>query len=167
MPGKRTVFFLASLLFIIGVLVTLENIRVIRGFSHHWPVFLLIAGCGFVMLFFKEYKTDQVKLWLGSFIFTLGIFFYYLNFTTWANLATLWPLFLGAVGLSFLCIGISSRTRIYNYFAISFIALCITLTLVFTISPKLWPLSFVVFGISLFILDYLQNKNLGGENESI
>jgi hypothetical protein len=167
MPGKRTVFFLASLLVSVGVLVTLENIKVIKGVSQHWPVFLLIAGCGFVLLFFQEYKTDLVKLWLGTFIFILGIFFYYLNFTTWANLARLWPLFLGAVGLSFLCIGIFSRSKMYNYFAISFITLFITLTLVFTISPRLWPLSFVVFGISLFILDHQLKKNLGGKNESI
>lgn len=166
MPGKKTIFFLASLLVAVGVLVTLENLQVVSGVSQHWPVFLLIAGFGFVLLFFQEYKTDLVKLWLGSFILTLSIFFYYLNFTTWANLATLWPLFLGAVGLGFLCVGFFSRSRVYYYFAVSFIALFITLTLVFSISPRLWPLSFVVFGISLFILDYLKKKGLGRENES-
>ena len=69
-------------------------------------------------------------------------------------------LFLGIVGLSFLSIGVLSRQRIYNYFAVSFIALFIVFTLVFSISYRLWPLSFVVFGISLFILDYLQIKKI-------
>ncbi|MCJ7579713.1 MAG: hypothetical protein MUP98_04160, partial [Candidatus Aminicenantes bacterium] len=117
-------------------------------------------GCGFVMLFFHGNKTDMVKLWLGTFVFILGIFFYYLNFAEWAGLSSLWPVFLGIVGLSFLSIGVISKTKIYNYFALSFIALFIIFTLVFSISFRLWPLSFVVFGISLFFLDYWQNKTL-------
>ena len=160
MRRKRTAFFLASLLVIVGVVVTLENFLVINGISFHWPVFLLITGCGFVMLFFHGNKTDLVKLWLGTFVFILGIFFYYLNFAEWAGLSSLWPVFLGIVGLSFLSIGVISKTKIYNYFALSFIALFIIFTLVFSISYRLWPLSFVVFGISLFFLDYWQNKTL-------
>ena len=156
--GKRTVVFLAALLIIAGTVVTLENFSIIRGISSHWPVLLLIIGCGFVMLFFQRNKVDPVLLWLGSFLVILSIFFYYLNYTSWAQLASLWPVFLGIVGLSFLSIGIFIRNRIFAYFACGFIALFIIFFLVFSVSKKLWPMSLVVFGISLLILEYLHKK---------
>jgi hypothetical protein len=77
MHRKKTAVFLASLLVIVGLLVTLENFQIIKGISYHWPIFLLITGCGFVLLFLQGHKTDLAKLWLGTFIFILGIFFYY------------------------------------------------------------------------------------------
>jgi len=165
MHRKRTVFFLAFLLVTVGLLVTLENFQIVKGIARHWPVFLLITGFGFVLLFFQENRSDFVKLWLGTFVFFLGFFFYYLNFSSWAGLSSLWPIFLGIVGLSFLSIRIFSKTRIYTYFAVFFIALFIILMLVFSISSKLWPLSFVVFGISLFVLDHLQ-KIMRSRHES-
>lgn len=159
MQKKRTIIFLATIFIIVGSLIMLENFHVIRGISIHWPVFLLITGCGFLLLFFQRDHIDQVLLWLGSFIFILGIFFYYLNYTSWDKLASLWPFFLGIIGFSFLSVGIFTRKKIYAYFAISFIALFIIFTLVFSVSIKLWPISFVVFGICLIILDYLYKKN--------
>jgi len=159
MQKKRTIIFLATIFIIVGSLIILENFLVIRGISIHWPVFLLITGGGFVLLFFQRENNDQVLLWLGSFIFILGLFFYYLNFTSWSKLSTLWPFFLGIIGFSFLSVGMFTREKIFAYFAISFIALFIIFTLVFSVSKKLWPISFIVFGICLIILDYLYKKN--------
>ena len=161
MQSKKTIVFLGLLLIIVGTLITLENFMVIKKISIHWPVFLLIIGFGFIMLFFQRKRADLVLLWLGSFIFILGIFFYYLNFTSWSRLSSLWPIFLGIVGLSFLSIGLFSKILFFIYFALSFLALFAVFSLVFSISYKLWPMSFVIFGISLLLLDYFQkNKKL-------
>jgi hypothetical protein len=158
MQRKRTVFFLATLLILAGALVTLENFAVIRGVSFHWPVLLLIVGCGFVLLFFQTEKVDLVLLWLGTFLVILAIFFYYLNWTSWSKLSSLWPFFLGIVGLSFLSVAIFIRKLLFAYFASAFIALFIIFSLVFSVSTKLWPMSFVVFGMSLLILESLHKK---------
>ncbi len=158
MQKKGTVIFLATLLIIGGTLITLENFSVISGVSFHWPVLLLIVGCGFVLLFFQRDKVDPVLLWLGSFLVILAIFFYYLNCTSWSKLSSLWPFFLGIVGLSFLSVGIFTRKLMFAYFASAFIALFIIFSLVFSVSTKFWPMSFVVFGISLLILEYLHKK---------
>ncbi len=158
MEKRGTLFFLAGIFVIVGILITLENFSIIRGISIHWPLFLLITGLGFMILFFQRNKTDLALLWIGSFVFILGIFFYYLNFTSWRRLSTLWPVYLGIVGFSFLSTGIYSKRPIFGYFAVVFIALFIVFTSVFYVSQRLWPMSFVIFGASLLILEYIQKK---------
>jgi hypothetical protein len=158
MPRPRTAQFLSPLLILIGVLVTLENFQLIGAVSAHWPLLLIVLGLGFLMLFYQRQRSDAVLLWLGSFLTILAAFCYYLNFTSWARLARLWPIFLGIVGLSFLALGLDTRRRLYLYFAGSFIALFVILMLVFTVSTRLWPMSFVVFGVSLLVLEYSLNK---------
>lgn len=158
MHNSRTLSVLASVLIISGLLVTFENYGIISGISVHWPVFLLFSGLGFLMLFNSRGKSDVVLIWLGSFQILLFVFFYYLNWTSWKSLVTLWPVFLGIVGFSFLSVAIYTRKMLFVYSAAAFIALFIIFTLVFSISSRLWPLSFVVFGISLFIIEYLFKK---------
>ena len=164
MRKKKTLYFLAVLFILVGILLTLENLNLIGGISRHWPVFLLILGAGFILLFLKS-RRDEFLVWFGSFVFLLGGFFYILNFTSWSSLATLWPVFLGLVGLSFLVTGALERKRIFVYFAVIFISLSLVLTLVFAISTGLWPLSLVFFGLSLLVLHSLKSKER--ENEYV
>lgn len=158
MRRKRTAIFFALMLVIGGILVTLENFGLIRGISIHWPILLTITGSGFIMLYFERYKNDYVLMWIGTFIFLLSLFFYYLNATSWTSLSKLWPVFLGIVGFSFLSISITSRKILFAYFASVFIALFIIFTLVFAISVKLWPMSLAVFGLSLIIIEYIHSR---------
>ena len=161
MGHKKTAVFIAPLLIFAGLMLTLENFQILHGVSCHWPVLLLILGCGFCLLFFQHQQKDVVMLWLGSFITFLGVFFYYLNFTTWADLSWLWPVFLGIVGMAFLAVGIAKRSSLYIYFAAVFILLFVILTLVFSVSTRLWPMSFVVFGAGLWMLEYLHHRTKG------
>lgn len=158
MQKKQTAIFLAPLFIVAGIVITLENYQIISGVSNHWPLFLLVLGVGFIMLFFQRFKTDSVLLWLGTFISALGLFFYYLNFTNWQSLSRLWPFFLGIVGASFLAVSVGTRTILCAYFSAAFLTLFAILTLVFSVSTRLWPLSFVVFGISLLVLEYLHRR---------
>jgi hypothetical protein len=158
MQGKRTQTVLAMFLIIAGSLITMENYSIIQGVTFHWPLLLLIFGIGFIMLFFERKKNDPVLIWLGSFQITLSFLFYYLNATSWKNLVSLWPIFLGIVGISFLALAVLSKKTLFIYFAGSFLALFIIFTLVFSISARLWPLSFVVFGLSLLIIEHINRK---------
>ncbi len=165
MKHRQTLYFLAIVFVISGILLTLENLDLVGDVSNHWPFFLLVVGSGFVMLYFNRDSSDDVLMWLGSFIFLLGSLFYFLNFTDWAMLSRLWPLFLGGVGLSFLFTGVLSPRRLYLFFAVFFIGLFIIFTSVFTISAKLWPLSFVVFGLALIVLQFLLRRKRRDEIE--
>lgn len=158
MQRRRTASVLAIFLIIAGSLITMENFSMIKGVTYHWPILLVIFGAGFIMLFFERERNDPVLMWLGTFQIALSFLFYYLNATSWKNLASLWPVFLGTVGISFLAVAVFSRKMLFVYFAGSFLALFIIFTLVFSISSKLWPLSFVVFGFSLIIIEQINSK---------
>ncbi len=158
MYHTKTLLFLAVILITVGVLLTLENLGLVAGVSRHWPLFLLILGSGFLLLFRSRQPGDAALLWLGTFILSLGVFFYYLNFTSWRLLGRLWPVFLGLVGLSFLAVGMDRRRLLFHLFAVVFVGLFFVFTLVFVVSLKLWPVSFVVFGASLLALEVLQRR---------
>lgn len=158
MRNRRSLLLVAIVLILVGALLTLENFSLVQGVSVHWPVFLLIVGAGFCLLYYHRDQDDDAVLWLGSFSFFLGLFFYFLNYTNWHQLATLWPVFLGIVGLSFLSLGIVTRNYVFTIFGTAFVGLFIVFTLVFTISFKLWPLSMTTFGLCLWILDTLNRK---------
>lgn len=164
MRHKPTLLFLAVIFIGVGLLLTLENLDIVDGISVHWPLFVLIAGSGFVMLFYHRGKNDDFLVWLGTFMILLAVFFYYLNFTTWHQLSFLWPVFIGIVGFSFLTAGIIRRNRLFGYMGIIFIGLFLTFTLVFTVSKNLWPTSFIVFGLCLLIIEFYNRKTIqGGE----
>ncbi len=165
MRTKPTLLLLAVIFIGVGLLLTLENLDIVDGISVHWPLFVLIAGSGFVMLYYQRSQNDDFLIWLGTFMILLGGFFYVLNFTTWNHLAFLWPVFIGIVGFSFLTIGIIKRNRLFGYLGIIFVGLFIVFTMVFTVSKHLWPTSFVVFGVCLLIIDFYNKKTIQGEEQ--
>lgn len=158
MQQKATLTYLAGLFVFAGAVITLENFGVLRGVSLHWPILLSLLGAGFVMLFFQRQRNDPVLLWLGTFLLALSVFFYYLNLTAWSRLAKQWPGFLGVTGVSFLSIAIALRNPLYAALSLIFLGLFVILGLVFSVSTQLWPLSFVVFGLSLLALDMLRQQ---------
>jgi hypothetical protein len=145
----------------VGALLTLENLGLVAGLSRHWPVFPLILGIGFLLLYRSRPDSDAALLWIGTFVFSLGVFFYFLNFATWRLLGRLWPVFLGLAGLSFLAVGVARRSMLFHLLATALVGLFMVFTLVFAVSLKLWPVSFVVFGAALLVMEYVHRK----ENE--
>lgn len=155
MKKRSGTAFLAVILIITGIVVTLENFRFLNGISRHWPALLLIVGLGFTLLYFQRQRQDQVLIWLGTFIGLLGLFFYYLNFTTWKGLSHDWPVFLLIIGISFIPVAASRKKMIYVLSSLSFITLFLIFFMVFKVSAKLWPLSFLFLGADLLIIEYV------------
>ncbi|MBW3014869.1 hypothetical protein KY330_00445 [Candidatus Woesearchaeota archaeon] len=151
----KSLSMLSMLFILIGVVLTLESFNIVEGVSVHWPGLLLLIGTGFLVLF-MERKNDAALVWIGSFLVFLSAFFYYLNYTSWKSLARLWPVFLGIVGLSFFCVNVFIKKKVYAYLSVIFVFLFVALFIVFTVSLRLWPLSLVFFGISLLIIDYFK-----------
>ena len=160
MKPRSSTVFLALILIVAGIVVTLENFHFLIGISRHWPVLLIFLGTGFCILYFQRNKQDQTIIWLGTFLTAIGIFFYYLNFTTWRNLAKEWPVFLLIAGISFIPVVNFRRKMIYVLSSLSFITLFLIFFLVFNVSTKLWPLSFLFMGVDLLIIEYVnKTKN--------
>jgi hypothetical protein len=142
----------------VGLLLTLENFGVIRGVSRHWPALILILGSGFILLFHQRRRQDAGLLWIGSFLVLLGMFFYHLNFSSWWKLAHQWPMFLAIVGLSFFSTYWFIRKKIFIYMSIIFNSLFAGLYLVFGVALIMWPLSLIIFGLSLLGINYFGKR---------
>ena len=154
MRRVRSIFVLALLLIIAGTALTLENIGIIVGASKIWPIFLLFLGGGFIVLFLEHRRREVSLIFLGTTISLLGLFFFYFNFTTWAHMATMWPVFLGIAGAGFFAMYISGKAHLFLFLAVALVMLAAVFYLVFGISLHLWPLSLVAFGASLLLADH-------------
>jgi hypothetical protein len=154
MRQVKSVFVLAIVFITAGAALTLENIGVMRGASKLWPAFVLILGAGFLILFFDRRKNDLALLFLGSVISLLGGFFFYLNYTAWSNMATLWPVFLGIAGAGFLAMYLVSCAGLFLFLSLALVMLGGVFYLVFGVSLTLWPLSLVAFGASLLFVNH-------------
>ncbi len=154
MRRVRSIFILSLLLILAGIALTLENVGIIVGASKLWPIFLLILGAGFIILFLEHRKREPSLIFLGITITLLGLFFFYLNFTTWSQMATMWPIFLGIAGSGFLAMYLSGRHRLFLFLAVALVMLAAVFYVVFGISLQLWPLSLVAFGASLLLADH-------------
>jgi hypothetical protein len=154
MRQVRSIFVLAIVLMAAGAVLTLENMRIISGASKQWPAFLIILGIGFEILFFERKRNDLAILWLGTALILLGIFFFYLNYTSWMKMVKLWPLFLEIAGASFFVLYVKGRISIFLFLAVALLMLGAVFYLVFGVSLMLWPLSLVAFGISLLLVNH-------------
>ncbi len=154
MRRMRRIFVLALVFILAGIVLTLENMRVIVGASRLWPVFVLALGGGFLMLFVQRRNTDLALLYISTVFILLGLFFFYFNYTSWARMATMWPFFLTIAGAGFLAVYAAGRDRLFLFLGISLIMLSAVFYLVFGISLQLWPLSLVAFGASLLFVNH-------------
>ena len=148
---------LAFALVITGFLLLFESFGFLGGISRLWPIFSLIIGIGLIMLL--KNQEDAGLLWLGSLMIMLSLFFFYLNFTSWKQLARLWPVFIAIFGLAFLFCYLINKNRAILITSLFTILLSIAFILIFSLSIKLWPVSLIIAGIFLYIISKFNNKN--------
>ncbi len=143
----------AFLFIFFGLLLLVENYTTIYPFSRLWPLLIVFLGFGLLLVFYRRRRSDLFLLGMASFMLQIGLFFQYLNFTTWRQMAELWPLFIGFLSISCLWVAFYERViKVLYYISIVLGMLCVSFMLVFNIDPKLWPITLVFFGISLLII---------------
>jgi hypothetical protein len=150
--------FLAALLILIGMGFLLENYGIMKGILHLWPIIPLIIGIGFCMLFYKGKKKDIVMLGIGALVTLYSMFFLFLNFTSWKELAFLWPVFIILLGIMFIVLFFYAKKRVVLHIGILLIAIGISFILVFAVSARLWPITLVLAGISFIIIGVFERK---------
>jgi hypothetical protein len=158
MRTTRSVLILAIVFILAGTVLTLENTGIISGFSRLWPLFLLITGAGFMILFSERKKVDLALLFVGTVLTLMGVFFLYLNFTSWSETATHWPVFLAIGGGGFGAVYAACRIRLFLFLALGLVLIAGVFYLVFMVSKMLWPLSLVAFGVSLLLVNHFYLK---------
>lgn len=144
---------LAILSLIVGLLLTLDNLGILTGTWKLWPVFPFFLGLGGVWFFNLGKEKDLITLGIGSYLVLISIFFFFLNFTSWGLMTTLWPTFIGVFGVSVLAVSYyAERKKWLIVSGLFFIFLAFVFFMVFTIEAKLWPVSLILFGIWLLII---------------
>ncbi|MFC1851081.1 hypothetical protein ACFL27_12880 [candidate division CSSED10-310 bacterium] len=144
---------LAFTCILVGILLILENYSLILGISKWWPIFPLLIGIGMGHLFVVRGLGDLVMIGMATYLVSVSIFFFYLNIVGWLRLKELWPVFIGLLGLSFLSVvAFGGGRRIYYFLSFFLIVLSIFFFVIFTVDTRLWPLSLILFGLSILIV---------------
>lgn len=143
----------ASLCIIIGVLLILENYGYINGVYNLWPIFPFVFGTGLYLVYVDRGKKDAVALGMGVYLIQFSILAFYANYTSWSSMTHLWPFFVGFLGVSFLSVYLSTgKGIIFFHLSIFLIGLCVVFFLIFSVDYRLWPISLVLFGISILLI---------------
>lgn len=160
MKAKPTTSILAILCILSGCILLLESYGYLSGIYRIWPVFPLILGIGFCLLFFRKNRNDAALLGIGIYLVCVSVLFFFLNFTSWGVLTDIWPLFIGFLGFSFLAPIIWAQKRgVFIPIAFFLLFLCGAFLLVFTVDIRLWPISLVLLGICLLLIGKFDRKN--------
>jgi hypothetical protein len=157
--NRPTTGAIAVLSILSGLLLILESYGVMRGIWRLWPVFPLILGSGFLLLYNHQNCRDALLVGLGIYLVCCALLFFFLNYTSWTLMGDLWPLFIGFLGLAFLGPVVSrSGSRVLLPIALGLLLICGVFLLVATVDPRLWPVSLVLFGGCLLLVARYDRK---------
>lgn len=149
---------LALFCIISGILLLGENYGILPAVHNLWPVASGALGIGFLLLFRKR-KFESLLVGIGTYLLCFSVLALVCNFTSWRILKHTWPLFIAFLGISLICIFfVATRSFIYLLLGGGLIMLAIFFFFVFSVDPDLWPLSLILFGISVILLNYFRIK---------
>ena len=136
-----------------------ETLGYFPGISKIWPIFLVLLGGGFIIIFMNKGKVEIPMMGIGVSLVLLSIFFFYLNYTNWSNLKILWPIFIGITGIAFGVSSLYTRLKVFKYISLGLVSLSVALLLIFSISYKFWPISITLLGISFLLVSIQEKKH--------
>lgn len=145
---------LSILCVLVGGYLLLENFGLFKGYAGFgWPLTVTLAGIALFIGGWGRGRYGQGAVGIGTFLILSSILFLYLNLTSWSLMKEMWTLFIGFLGVSIIASGFRTKqNRLFFYLGIILILLSLTFYLIFGIDPKLWPISLVLLGVSLFLL---------------
>jgi len=149
--GKYDV--MAGCAIVIGILLLAENFGFIGNVGVLWPLVVTLGGSALVMAGRNRGVYGRGLVGVGVYLLQTSLLFLYLNFTSWSYIAHLWPAFIGFLGVSIFVSGRGGvRSGVLLYLSAFLVILALLFFLIFTVDPKLWPISLVLLGISLAFL---------------
>ncbi len=150
--GKFTVLGVFSV--IAGIAVLGENYGYFPAVHRLWPLATAALGYGFLLLH-RRGRTDMVLVGTGVYLLFFSGLALFLNYTSWWELSWLWPIFVGFLGVSILGVYFAGyQDVLYLAFGLAFVSLCLAFFFVFSVDPDLWPISLVLFGMTILLVNY-------------
>lgn len=148
---------LALLLIVIGALLAIDAYMDIHVIPRLWPLLILLLGTGLIAIFARGNARVPMFLAAGVYLSCFSFLALYCNFTSWGELSTLWPLFIGFLGISFLAIACFAERR-YPILLTGFIFVSLGVTFLILLTHGLcdWWVTFVLAGVSILLAEKLK-----------
>ena len=145
---------LGLLLAFIGVLLAIDTMADISFIYKLWPLAAAALGIGFIGIYIRRARRESIYIGIGVYIVGFSALALYCSLTTWAALATLWPVFIALTGISFVSgYFFGSRRPALLLAGFLFISLAILFYSLFSLNHHLWWSIFILAGVSFLIFD--------------
>jgi hypothetical protein len=145
---------LGLILTVVGAILAVDTLANLSFMYKLWPLLIVLPGIGFVGIFIRRSRREAIYIGVGTFLLGFSGLALYCSLTSWAALASLWPLFLTLLGVSF-CVGyfFGNRVPFLLLAGLLLISLSVVFFFVFGITHKLWWSILVLAGLSFLIFD--------------
>ncbi|MFW6114279.1 MAG: hypothetical protein ACOC7K_00895 [bacterium] len=152
--AKPVQFRLGILLVVIGILLALDTFFQLAIVDKLWPLLIAMVGGGLIAIFLKGNARVPTFLVVGVYLLCFSGLALFCNFTTWAAMASLWPLFITFLGVVFLALYVFREKR-HGYLLAGL--LLVSISVVFCVNLALdsdwWWTIFVLAGVSILVAE--------------
>jgi hypothetical protein len=150
---------LGVLLIAIGIALAIDTLADLSFIYKLWPLLITVLGIGFTGIYFRRARRESGYIAVGTAVIGISGVALYCNLTSWSELATLWPLFIGIMGISFIFgYALGKKKPVLLLSGLLLISLSIVFFFVFALSGTLWWTALLLAGASFFIFDTVRNS---------
>ena len=138
----------------IGVILAVDATAHLSVLYKLWPLLCTILGIGFFGIYQQRARRESSYIIVGTYIAGFSILGLYCNFTTWSNLADLWPAFIALLGIAMVTGYLfGNRQPGLLLSGLLFFSIAVVFYLVFSFNHQLWWSVFILVGASFVISD--------------
>jgi hypothetical protein len=145
---------LGFLLIVIGVLLALDTFLNLAVVYRLWPVLIGMVGIGLIGIFFKGNSRVPMFLAAGVYLVCFSGLALFCSFTSWATMASLWPLFVTFLGVVFVALSFYRERRpAYLLTGLLLVSLSAVFSVTLTFGANWWWTVFILVGLSVLIAE--------------
>jgi hypothetical protein len=143
----------------IGILLAIDSL-VKQAFIYKlWPLLVTVLGIGFIGIYIRRCRREAIYIGIGVYIIGFSALALYCSLTSWSSLGTLWPVFIGLMGLSFLFGYIfGNRRPALLLGGLLFLTLAVLFYSLFGLKSQVWWIVFFLAGASFLIFDKVRRS---------
>ena len=150
---------LGILLAAIGAVLAVDATAHLSVLYKLWPLLCTVLGTGFFGIYLQRARRESSYVVVGTYIVGFSILALYCNFTSWNNLAALWPAFIALLGVAMIAGFIAGgRQPAMLLSGLLFFSMAVVFFLVFSLSHHLWWSVFILVGSSFVIYDRVRRS---------
>lgn len=151
---------LGVLLAVIGGILAVDVLADIRFIYKLWPLLISVMGIGFIGIYRRRARREASYVGIGVYLIGFSALALYCNMTSWAELATLWPVFIALMGLS--CVlgyYFGTRRPLLLLAGLLLFSTAAVFFFVFGLSARLWWTVFILAGASFLVFDRVRQSS--------